>query len=131
MPRGRPGPGSLQLSQIHLLTAQIALILALAIAVSSGVLALLRRAPGTFFGGGALWAGLIVALAGLVGIAVALGQGPPRDPLHIVYGILAVGAVPGTAIVAGGRVGRGRAVAWAIGGIVLLILVMRLFQTGG
>lgn len=103
----------------------------MAIAASSGVLALLRRAPGPFFGGGALWAGLIVALAGLAGIAVALGEGPPRDPLHIVYGILAVGAVPGTAIVASGRVGRGRAVAWAIGGIVLLILVMRLFQTGG
>lgn len=82
-------------------------------------------------GGGALWAGLIVALAGLVGIAVAQATALPRDPLHIVYGILAVGRRAGTAIAAGGRVGRGRAVAWAFGGIVLLILVMRPFQTGG
>lgn len=101
------------------------------VAASASVLALLRQAPGPFFVGGALWAGLMVALAGLVGIAVALGERPPHDPLHIVYGILAVGALPGTAIVASGRVGRDRAVAWAIGGIVLLILVMRLFQTGG
>ena len=49
----------------------------------------------------------------------------------LVYGVLAVSVVPGAAIVASGRTGQRQAVVWAIAGIVLVILVFRLFQTGG
>jgi hypothetical protein len=40
-----------------------------------------------------------------------------------------VAALPGTALIARGRGGSSQAIVWAIGGIVFVILVMRLFQT--
>jgi len=67
----------------------------------------------------------------VLGVGVAITDHVPRDPLHIVYGALAVGVVPGAALVAGGRADPRRTVVWAIAGIVLCILVLRLFQTGG
>lgn len=116
---------------MHGLVAQVALVLALVIATAATVLALTRRATGSFFLAGALWTGLVVGLAAVLGVGVAITDHAPRDPLHIVYGVLAIAVVPGAAIVAGDRAGRRQSVVWAIGGIVLVILVMRLFQTGG
>lgn len=116
---------------MHGLTAQIALVLALVLAGSATVLALSRRATGSFFIAGALWTAFVVGLAGVFGIAVAITERAPQDPLHIVYGVLAVGVIPGAAIVASGRPGPRQAAVWAIAGVVLLIIVLRLFQTGG
>jgi len=116
---------------VHGLTAQIALVLALVIAGSAIALALTRRTAGSFFVAGTLWTGFVVGLAAVFGIGVAITDHVPGDPLHIVYGVLAVGVVPGAAVVAGGRSDRGRSVVWAIAGIVLVIIVLRLFQTGG
>jgi hypothetical protein len=101
------------------------------VAISAVVLAAARRAPAPFFVGGVVWAGLAVVVTALVGIGVALTNHPPRDPLHILYGLLAGAALPGAAVAARGRAGPAQAVVWAIAGIVLVILVLRLFQTGG
>jgi hypothetical protein len=95
------------------------------------VLAVQGRSPGSFFAGGVLWTGIAISAAALLGIGVALWVGAPRDPLHLIYGALSVGAVPGAALVANGQTGRRRAAVWAIAGVVLVILVLRLFQTGG
>lgn len=95
------------------------------------VLAATKREPGAFFLGGVVWAWLAIAAGALAGIAVALGEHPPGDPLHVIYGVLAVAALPGAAVIARDRPGAARAVVWAIGAIVVLILVFRLFQTGG
>lgn len=116
---------------MHSLAAQVALVLALVVAGWATALAVTRRPAGSFFIAGALWTGLVVGLAAVLGIGVAATDHVPRDPLHIVYGALALGVVPGAAIVAGGRTGPRQAVVWAIAGIVLVILIMRLFQTGG
>lgn len=116
---------------MHGLAAQVALVLALVMVGSATVLALTRRAPGSFFLAGTLWAGLVVGAAAVLGIGVAITDKVPDDPLHIVYGALAFGVVPGAALVAGGRTDTRRTVVWAIAGIVLTILVLRLFQTGG
>lgn len=116
---------------MHSLAAQVALVLALVMAGWATVLALTRRPVGSFFIAGALWTGIVVGLAAVLGIGVAATDHVPRDPLHIVYGVLAISAVPGAAIVAGGRTGPRQPVVWAIGGIVLVILILRLFQTGG
>jgi hypothetical protein len=78
-----------------------------------------------------VWAGLAIVVSALAGTVVALANHPPRDPLHIVYGLLAVSALPGAALLSRGRVGPAQAVVWAIAGIVVVILVLRLFQTGG
>lgn len=99
------------------------------VAVFAAVLVVQRRSPPTFYLGGVLWAGLVVALAALSGVGTALADSPPGDPLHVVYGVLAVVALPGAAVIARGRTGRAVTVVWAIAGVVLVILVLRLFQT--
>lgn len=92
-------------------------------------LAISRRAPSPFVLGGVLWAGLAVAASALAGLVVALTDQPPRDPLHVVYGVLAVVGLPGAALIARGRAGPAQTVVWAVAGIVVVILVLRLFQT--
>jgi hypothetical protein len=99
------------------------------VAISAVVLAAAKRTPPPFVLGGIVWAWLAVAATALAGVVVALAAQPPRDPLHIVYGVIAVAALPGTALIARGRGGSSQAIVWAIGGIVFVILVMRLFQT--
>ena len=101
------------------------------VAVSGVALAIAKRPPPPFILGGFVWAGFAVAAAGLAGVAIALTDHPPRDPLHIVYGLLAIAVVPGAALIARGRPGSSQAVVWAIAGIVFVILVLRLFQTAG
>ncbi len=116
---------------MHGLAAQVALVLALVTAGSATALALTRRPTGAFFLAGVLWTGIVVGLAALIGVGVAITDRPPQDVLHIVYGPLAVGLLPGAAIVAGGQTGSRQTVVWAVAGIVLVILILRLFQTGG
>jgi hypothetical protein len=90
-----------------------------------------RRTAGSFFVAGTLWTGLVIGLAAALGVGVAITDHAPHDLLHVVYGVLAVGALPGAAIVAGARTGPRQTVVWAVAGIVLVILILRLFQTGG
>ena len=92
-------------------------------------LAAARRSTSPFVLGGVLWAGFAIAASALAGLAVALTDHPPRDPLHIVYGVLAVVGLPGAAVIARGRAGPAQTVVWAIAGLVVVIIVLRLFQT--
>jgi hypothetical protein len=78
-----------------------------------------------------VWIVLAIAVAGLIGIVIALTVAPPRDPLHILYGLLAGAALPVTALVVRDRPPGQRSAVVAIALVVLLILVVRLFQTGG
>ena len=78
-----------------------------------------------------LWTGLVIGLAAALGLGVAITDHAPHDLLHIVYGALAVGVLPGAAVVAGTRTGPRQTVVWAVAGVVLVILILRLFQTGG
>jgi hypothetical protein len=78
---------------------------------------------------------VLVATAGLVGIAMLMSGSRPVDPLHLVYGPAALACLP-VAIWIGARTrpGRGsrlrRDVWTAGGGIVLLGLALRLLATG-
>jgi predicted permease len=78
---------------------------------------------------------LVLAAAGLVGMALLMSGLHPADQLHLVYGPAAIISVP-VAIWIGARASSGRASrlrrdAWtAGGGIVLLGLGLRLFATG-
>jgi hypothetical protein len=83
------------------------------------------------FTAGVIWTFLVVGATGLLGLAVAIGEHPPRDGLHVVYGLLGAATLPGAFVVASGRTERQRSLVWAIAGIVMAILVLRLFQTGG
>ena len=78
---------------------------------------------------------VLVAAAGLVGIALLVSGSRPLDPLHLVYGPAALVCLPvaiwiGTHATAGGGSRLRRDVWTAGGGIVLLGLALRLFATG-
>ncbi len=77
--------------------------------------------------------GLLVGLSvlnALVGLALALTGGPPRDPLHFLYGLAVMVAVPVAFGLAVGRAPRRQAVLLAAGALVVLGLLLRLVQTG-
>jgi hypothetical protein len=115
----------------HLLVAQLALVVTVVGAAWTVGLALTRRSAGSMTYGLLLWVILAIGAAGLIGVVMALATAPPSDPLHVLYGLLAAGALPLTALVARDRPPRQRAAVLAIGMVVLAVLVVRLFQTGG
>ena len=118
------------MSGAHALLGLLALVLALIAGAWSVGLVVLRRPPGTLFLGSLVWLVAVIGVTAVLGAATAVSSAPPRDPLHLVYGILAVGVLPGATLVASGRTGRGQTVVAAIACVVLVILLLRLLQTG-
>ncbi|MEO8462832.1 MAG: hypothetical protein ABI555_06445 [Chloroflexota bacterium] len=120
------------MAEIHGLAAQITLVLVVLIAGWAMILAATRRAIPSVLAGGLVWVVLLLAATGLVGTTIALTTKPPKDPLHIVYGLLALAVLPGALTIARSRPDPRRSVlVLATASVVLLILVFRLFQTGG
>jgi len=117
--------------ELHLLAAQVVLVLVAVGAIGSIGSALLRRPPGAVLLGGLVWVVIGLALTAVVGLVILVDSGPPEDPLHIVYGVLAVSALPLAAAIAAGRSDGQRAVIAVVAMIVLAVLVLRLFETGG
>jgi hypothetical protein len=71
-----------------------------------------------------------LALASIAGIAVLVAVGPPTDGLHLLYAVLAPGAVVLGRAVGGLRGTRGRL--WLAGAAAVGVgLVIRLFLTAG
>jgi hypothetical protein len=118
------------MSEIHALAGQVALVLGVIAAIASVLLVVAHRTPGTVYLGGIVWVIGATVLAAVLGVAVVIGGRLPSDGLHILYGILAVAVLPGSAFIASGREARQRAIIAAIGTIVLAILLVRLLQTG-
>ena len=112
------------------------------VATAAAVVALLIVLLGALDGLGAIAARrwldrLMVALLVALGATVILGPGivigvrPPSDPMHYLYALVAVAAVP-SARYAAGRRGATRAGWWfAVGGLVTLAALVRLWGTGG
>lgn len=118
------------MADLHVLLAQLSLALVLLSAGWAAVL-LVRAAPGgRFFVVNLGWTVGAVAVAAVVGLLLLVTGSAPADPLHLVYGALALVALPGAALVAAGRPVRQQAIVLCVGAVVLLILVVRLFQTG-
>ena len=118
------------MSDLHRLVAEVALALGLLTTGWALSLLVLRREPGMLFFANVAWTIGAAALAALLGLVVLLGGPGLRDSLHLIYGALAVAALPVAAIYALGHPLRRRLLTWLGGGVVLLILVLRLFQTG-
>jgi hypothetical protein len=118
-------------SDAHRFVSLLALLLVLVATAWSVIGALMRRQPGAFLLANLVWVALATAIAGLLGILVALTSSPPRDVLHIVYGLLALAVPVGGAVLVGSRPEGQRPAVMAITSVVALILVARLFQTGG
>jgi hypothetical protein len=71
---------------------------------------------------------LVVTLAG--GLGLLAGGGRPREILHFVYAIVALGAVAVADSISRRAGPRQRAIATLIGALVALAVIARLFQTG-
>jgi hypothetical protein len=74
---------------------------------------------------------VVTAAAAIVGPLVLLVAGPPREWLHLVYAAAALAAAPVARAIAAAR-GSSRTGAWvAVGGLVTLAALLRLWGTGG
>jgi hypothetical protein len=109
----------------------MALVLAALAALWSVGTALAGKPPGRLFVGNLVWVIIGVVLAAATGGLVAIAQRPPEDPLHVVYGFIALGVIAGTALLMVSRPESQRSAVLSVGGIVLAILLFRLVETGG
>ena len=74
---------------------------------------------------------LVTGAAAIVGPLLLIAVGPPREWLHLVYAAAALAAAPVARAVAAAR-GSSRTGAWvAVGGLVTLAALLRLWGTGG
>jgi hypothetical protein len=120
------------MADVHGLLARVVLVLVVVTAAWSAALVAGRRPIRPALVGGLVWIVILTATSGLLGVADALARGAPRDALHIVYGILATLVLPGAWAIARTRPDpRRTALVVAVATIVEVILVVRLFQTGG
>jgi hypothetical protein len=71
---------------------------------------------------------LVVTVAG--GLGLLAGGGRPREILHFVYSIVALGAVVVADSISRRAGPRRRAIATLVGALVALAVIARLFQTG-
>jgi hypothetical protein len=71
---------------------------------------------------------LVITSAGGLGLLVA-GSGP-REPLHFLYAVLAIGCMPVADSLLRKASPRRRALITAVAALVALVLIGRLFQTG-
>ncbi len=113
--------------------ATVGVVLLVAIALFTAVAAVLSRASGA-----RPWLEkLRVAVVSLLVVQALLGaliysQGErPSEGLHLLYGAFALGAIPAVSAFAAEAPPRSRAGALAIGGLFTLVLIWRLFVTGG
>jgi len=118
-------------SELHRLTAELGLALGLLSTAWAAFLLVVRRTPSQLFFINLAWTVVVLAVAGLLGGYMALTGRGPSDGLHLVYGVFAVATIPVAAFAAAGREPGRRMATWTVAGVVLVILVLRLFQTGG
>jgi len=120
------------MADVHGLLARVVLVLVVVTAAWSVILVAGRRPIRPALVGGLAWIVVLVAVTGLIGIANAAAAGWPSDPLHIVYGVLSALVLPGAWAIARARPEPRRTVlVLAVASVVQVILVIRLFQTGG
>ena len=120
------------MADVHGLLARVVLVLAVVTVAWSAIIVAGRRSIRPALVGALVWIVILVIATGLLGVADAAATGVPSDPLHIVYGILAAFVLPGAWAIARTRPDpRRTALVVAIASVVQVILVVRLFQTGG
>ena len=118
------------MSGLHNLLAEVALALALLGAVWSAGLLVAGRPPGPLYIVNLVWVVGVLLATAVLGLVVLVTASGPRDPLHFVYSVLAIVALPIAAAVGADRPARHRVGVGLVASVVLLILILRLFQTG-
>ncbi|HEY5521036.1 MAG TPA: hypothetical protein VIK08_10280 [Candidatus Limnocylindrales bacterium] len=73
---------------------------------------------------------IAVLIASAGGLGILLGGGAPAEPLHYVYGAIALFALPLATSLTRNRRPRTAAVIVVVVAVALLVVIARLFQTG-
>jgi hypothetical protein len=116
------------IADVHRLTALAVAAAAAVVAVVVVSGAWLGR-PGRFARDrGILAATVLVAFAIASGALILVLGGRPADPLHFLYALVAILALPVARF--WGVLARRRALAVGCGALILVVLVVRLWQTG-
>jgi hypothetical protein len=88
------------------------------------------RPPGRIASGGLIVAVFLVLMTSAGGLALLVSGHRPREGLHAMYALFALGMVPIADSITLRAPARWRALARFLGAIVALVVVVRLFQTG-
>ena len=72
----------------------------------------------------------MILVAGAGGLGLLIGGSGPKEPLHLVYGVLAFGSLPVASSLTRSASPRRQALASLLAAVVMLVLLARLFQTG-
>jgi len=126
------------MAAIGSLFAQLHAWAALAAAVTAGLLVVIGALDSLGVVAGKRWLDrILITMLACLGVAVLLGPGivigvgPPSDPMHYLYAFVAVAAAPWARYTAGRR-GATRIGGWvAVGGLITLATLFRLWGTGG
>jgi hypothetical protein len=73
---------------------------------------------------------IVVLIASAGGLGILLGGSAPAEPLHFVYGAIALFALPLATSLTRNRRPRTAAVIVVVVAVALLVVIARLFQTG-
>ncbi len=119
------------MSDLHRLLAEVGLALALVGAAWSAVLVVSSRAPGRLYLVNLIWVVIVLVLGAALGAVMLVTGSGPRDGLHLVYGVLAVVTLPIAALVGSARSRGQQAGVGLIATVMLVLIVLRLFQTAG
>jgi hypothetical protein len=115
---------------LHIALA-LASLTAMALVAAEGAVRLVRASPpGRMASAGS---GVVLVLLGMTaagGLALLVGGQRPKELLHLVYTVLALGLVPLADALTARANPRRRALARLLGALVALVVIVRLFATG-
>ncbi len=103
---------------------------AVGVALGAGWRAIRRAPPGVGTARLELVLTLALLTAAAGGLGLLAGGARPRELLHFVYAVLAIGAIPVAGSLARRADPRRQAIATLAGAVVALVVVLRLFGTG-
>ncbi len=115
---------------MHYWLAVVSVAAAVSLAVEAGWRAIRRRPAGRL----ADWFATLLLLALLIasagGLGVALGGGAPAEPLHYLYAAIGIAIVPIGVVAVRRRSPRWAALGMVVAGLIAVVVIARLFQTG-
>jgi hypothetical protein len=112
-------------------TLALASLAAMVVVAGEGAVRLVRASPPGKMA--AVGLGVVLVLLGMTtagGLALLVGGQRPKELLHLVYTVLALGLVPLADALVAQATPRRRALARLLGGLVALGVIARLFATG-
>jgi uncharacterized membrane protein len=115
---------------LHVMLALASLAAMLGVAAEGAARLARARPPGRAAAAGSGVVAILLGMAAAGGLALLLGGQRPKEFLHLVYGLLALGLVPLADSLAAQAGPRRRALVRFLGALVAAGVIMRLFATG-